>query len=277
MKTTNSVFNKLFGTVPKKDSINQKLYESLAENYLNQGKVPAKLTEYIASDDASRAELLKTLLYNKREGNRRALDIAIKRKEEAPRTRSFTKQELLDKYIPTHERRGSNFNIKDEQRKQKLDSIFDDFEQYRQSSAFNNFKGDIHPKLSKTDEHKAIKELLASKRYKRKNAKLFDTIKNQYTDEFENALVKSKKKLYPDIPFEDAILTPQQMQTLKDFFTKRGKKIYKEPENIDSQQVIDALNRASVQKYANRPQKPIIIDEYDGYSFKDFMNDLDEY
>lgn len=277
MKITNSVFNKLFGTVPKKDSIHQKLYESLAESYLNQGKVPAKLTEYIASDDASRAELLKTLLYNKREGNRRALDIAIKRKEEAPRTRSFTKQELLNKYIPAHERRGSNFNIKDEQRKQKLDSIFDDFEQYRQSSAFNNFKGDIHPKLSKIDEHKAIKELLASKRYKRKNAKLFDTIKNQYTDEFESALVKSKKKLYPDIPFEDAILTQQQMQTLKDFFTKRGKKIYKEPENIDSQQVIDALNRASIQKYANRPQKPIIIDEYDGYSFKDFMNDLDEY
>lgn len=277
MKITNSVFDKMFGTVPKKDSTHQKLYEVLAERYLNQGKTPTKLTEYEAADDASRAELLKTLLYNKREGSRRALDIAIKRREEAPRTRSFTKQELLNKYIPAHERRGSKFNIKDEQRKQKLDSIFDDFEQYRQSSAFNYFKGDTHPKLSKTDEHNAIKELLASKRYDRKNAKLFDTIKNQFTDEFENALVKSKKKLYPDIPFEDAILTPQQMQTLKDFFIKRGKKIYKDPENIDSQQVIDALNRASIQKYANRPQKPIITDEYDGYTFKDFMNDLDEY
>lgn len=276
-KKSEHYLDKMLGKIPNKGDESQKWLESYVENLFKTNPTTKELTEYLADDDANRSNLLKALQYNKRKGERRALDTAIFRKEHEPKTRHFTMQELKSKYFPAHVKRGRKFDINEEQKARYLDKIFDDFENYRDSTAFKNFRGDKFPKLTDKEYSKALDALIYDNSFRGKKTKLYDYITNDYTADFENAIVKSKKKLFPNEPFEETMLSPEQMTILKDFFIKQGKPIYREPVRIDSKQVKDAINRAEMEKYLNKPQKLIQPDnEYDGFTFKDFYDILNE-
>ena len=271
--------SQLLGNIPKKDKASQKLYEKLGDRYLAlhpKEQLPEKyITDSIslyADDEANRKELLKIMQYNKRKGKMRAYDESIRRSEQAPITRNFSQEELRSKYIPFHTRRGSKFNIKEYKKSRALDDFFNELDAYRESDAFKNFKGDSSPKLTKEERSQVLEALKANNKLRGKKTKIYDYITNDHTADFENAITKSKKKLFPKEPFEETVLSPEQMSILKDFFRKRGKPIYRKPVRIDSQQVKDAINRAEMEKYLNKPQKLIQSDsEYDGTSFEDLM------
>lgn len=271
--------SQLLGNIPKKDKASQKLYEKLGDKYLSiyqkeslPEKYVANSTSLYADDEANRRELLKIMQYNKRKGKMRAYDESIKRSEQSPTTRYFTQEELRSKYVPFHTRRGNKFNIEEHKKSRELDDFFNELDAYRESDAFKNFKGDSFPQLTNKERSQVLEALIEDNKLRRKKTKLYDYITKDHTADFENAITKSKKKLFPDEPFEEAVLSPEQMSILKDFFRKRGKPIYRKPVRIESQQTIDAINRAEMEKYLNKPQKLIQPDsEYDGTSFEDLM------
>lgn len=277
MGTSSKLLSQLLGNIPKKDKASQKLYEKLGDKYLSKYPKEPKNVVLYADDEANRKELLKTMQYNKRKGKMRAYDESINRSEHAPTTRVFSQEELRSKYIPFHTRRGSKVNLNKYIQSKNLDDFFNELDAYRETDAFKNFKGDNSPKLTIKEREQVIKDLIANNKLCGKKTKLYDYITKDHTDVFENAIVKSKKKLYPDEPFEEAVLSPDQMSILKDFFRKRGKPIYRKPTRFDSQQVIDAINRAEYEKYLKKPQKTIQPDtEYDGTSFNDLIDYINE-
>lgn len=271
--------SRLLGNIPKKDKASQKLYEKLGDKYLTLHPKSPSPEKYVADsislyadDEANRRELLKIMQYNKRKGKMRAYDESIRRSEQAPTSRNFSQEELRSKYIPFHTRRGAKFDIEAHKKSRDLDDFFNELDAYRESDAFKNFKGDSFPKLTKEERSQVLETLIEDNKLRRKKTKLYDYITNDHTADFENAITKSKKKLFPDEPFEETVLSPEQMSILKDFFRKRGKPIYRKPVRIDSQQVQDAINRAEMEKYLSKPQKLIQPDsEYDGSSFEDLM------
>lgn len=270
----------LLGNIPKKDKASQKLYEKLGNKYLSLHPKEPTPEKYVADsislyadDEANRRELLKIMQYNKRKGKMRAYDESIKRSEQAPTTRDFSQEELRSKYVPFHTRRGSKFNIEEYKKARDLDDFFNELDAYRESDAFKNFKGDSFPKLTKEEHSQVLETLKANNKLRGKKTKIYDYITKDYTADFENAITKSKKKLFPDEPFEETVLSPEQMSILKDFFRKRGKPVYRKPVRVESQQAKDAINRAEMEKYLNKPQKLIQPDtEYDGSSFEDLMD-----
>lgn len=276
--------SRLLGNIPKKDKASQKLYENLGDKYLALYPKEPLPEKYVADsiglyadDEANRRELLKIMQYNKRKGKMRAYDESIRRSEQAPITRNFSQEELRSKYIPFHTRRGNKFNIEEHKKSRDLDDFFNELDAYRESDAFKNFKGDSFPKLTIKERSQVLEDLITNNKLRGKMTKLYDYITKDPTADFENAIVKSKKKLFPDEPFEETMLSPEQMTILKDFFRKHGKPIYRKPVRIDSQQVKDAINRAKMEKYLNKPQKLIQPDnEYDGFTFEDFYDILNE-
>lgn len=275
MPTISNLLSAMLGNIPKKDPKSQKLYEDLGNKFLEKLPKEEKYTEYFSEGEDDRRNLLKLLQHHKRIGKQRGLDIAIRRKEEEPYTRNFTQQELKTKYIPAHERRGKKFSIKKEREARRLDAIFDSFDEYRESSMFKNFKGDTTPELTKKEYSDVIKNLKEELKAYGKSPKIYTTLDKEFTDDYLNSLVKSKKRLYPEENFENVTLTPQQTETLRKFLLTRGRKIYKDPTTVESQRLKDAINRAEFIKYEQK-SKPLKSDsEYDGYTFKDFYDSIE--
>lgn len=267
-KQPEHALDKMLGKVPDKSDDMQKLLEEYAENLLNENPIPKDTTEYLADDDASRSNLLKTLQYNKRKGSRRALDTAIFRKEHEPNTRLFTLQELKSKYFPAHIRRGRKFNLKEEQKSRYLDKFFDDFENYRESSEFKNFKGDNTPSLTEKEYNAVLNAIPESMKYHKVPTR---------TKDFEDMLQSRKKfvvkydennKPYYPYAEEEALIE----KALEDAGIP-----HTTYEKVPSRLVEDMVNRMEIQKYLRKPQKLKKSEEvYDGFTFEDFYDFLDE-
>lgn len=285
-QTVDEFYKKTRQSIPSMRESAQKEYKQLADTILLNDDL------YRESKNDSLKDAIKSRIYNlsskdnlsaykhsNRISSYKDVMNYIKKKENRPRTRIFSDDELENKYKPFHEKRGEKFTkakLDEYNRKKSLDNVFEGFERYRESSAFKNFKGDSFPKLTKEERSQVLEALISDNNLRRKKTKLYDYITRDHTADFENAITKSKKKLFPDEPFEEAVLSPEQMSILKDFFRKRGKPIYRKPVRVNSQQVIDAINRAEMEKYLNKPQKLIQPDtEYDGTSFEDLMESID--
>ena len=260
--------DKMLGKIPDKRDDSQKILEEYVENLLNANPVPKNSTEYLADDEASRSNLLKALQYNKRKGSLRALDTAIFRKEHEPNTRTFTLQELKSKYFPAHIKRGRKFNLREEQMSRYLDKFFDDFENYRESSEFKKFKGDTTPTLTEKEYNAVVNSIPESMKYHKIPKR---------TKEFED-LLQSRKKFVvkydennrPYYPYaeEEALLE----KALEDAGIP-----HTTYEKVPTRLIEDKVNRKEMQKYLRKPQKLKKSEEvYDGFTFEDFYDFLDE-
>lgn len=265
-KQQNTLDNVL-GKVPSTKERFREWYEDYADNLLERNPTKKPVTDYLADDEANRSELLKTLKYHKRQGRQRAFDESIKRKEREPKTRSFTKKELKSKYFPAHTKRDAKFNLRDEQISQQLDKVFNDLEDYRESKAFKNFRGDSVPELTE----KEIETVLNSIPESRRTHKI-----PQRTKEFEDVKA-SRKKYITETDENGKTYYPDQ---------KENELIEKSLEELGiphttytetpTQVIEDALHAAEIKKYLKKPQKLIRPDDvYDGYSFKDFYDSIE--
>lgn len=278
-------------TIPQRNLEAQDVYRYIGDNLIEAYKQAGKPRKTSTSDlkDAIRARLLgvssnnpdsiKATEFSKRQKSYKEVSDYLEKKEQSPRTRIFNRDELEKIYKPAHQRYGNKHYsrdvLKEYNKRHSMDSIFDSIEKYRESDAFKNFSRDDLPKLTEKQKEETIESLLQWYKAKYgKNMPLTLPPRSKITtSDFENAKRKSIKKLYPNENPDDVIMTPKQIQTLKDFFRQRGRAVYKDPKAIDHPLIDLAITRAMLKKYAEKPAKRYTND-YDGFTVKDVYPEL---
>lgn len=285
-QTVDEFYKRTRQSIPSMRESAQKEYKQIADTILSNDDLYRKSKNDSLKDEirsriynlSSKDNLSAYKHANRLSSYRDVMDY-IKKKENRPRTRIFSDDELEKKYKPFHKKRGEKFTnakLDEYNRKKSLDNIFEGFERYRESSAFRNFRGDVEPRLTKQERTAIRNDYINYQKAKRKRPVLEAKSPKVFTSDYLNLIDKSKRKLYPDKDPTDVVFTPEQRKILDDFIKRKGISVYKNQESIPSQQLIDAYNRASIQKYLNKPQKMIQNYEYDGTSFSDLMESIDD-
>ena len=157
-------------------SAHRQILEEIADNMLKKDfKVTKNVTDY--SKATNPTEYLLAKQYNKRMGHEAARTKAEFAKKHAPKTRTFSKQELETKYKPwhqQHQRKGESAELQ-----RLMDDIDDTRELYLNAPQYESTSDPLSDLLVNIDElaaahsgdGNALRDVLANKTQKMSNAR----------------------------------------------------------------------------------------------------------
>lgn len=179
MKQYSKLFEALMSKTIQPDlskSAHRKILEEVADNMLKKDtKITKNVTDY--SKTTNPTEYLLAKQHNKRMGHEAARSKAEFAKEHAPKTRTFSQQELETKYKPwhqQHQRKGDSAELQ-----QLMDDIDDTRELYLNAPIYESTSDPLSDLLVNIDElaaahggdGNALREVLSNKTQKMSNAR----------------------------------------------------------------------------------------------------------
>lgn len=227
MNKTGQLFEALMARTIQPDlskASHRQMLEQVADNMLAKHKIPKTLTDYSKETDPTSYLLAKR--YNKRMGHEAARTKAEFAREHAPKTRTFSRQELENKYKPWHQTHQTRGNSAELQR--LMDEVDDSREFYLNADRLPTQSDDISDLLSQIDllsaahggDGNALRDVLSNK------TKSMSRARELYRAMYEKAGASKIKQL-------QLLAQGNQPKTMKPTvdLVFKGKNITVDPEN----------------------------------------------